>query len=191
MSTPVSITTLRVARHRRFRQWTIAAAGWTAAAVVIVGVVPTFGRLDAITAQLKQQGATAHSLAALQATLPTLSSEVDRLEHATAALHEPGTAEQQIAGLVADVRRLGRAASLGEVGWVPGDHPQRVDGLSLLPFQLHVAGDYSNTQKFMVALQALPRPIRLHDVEINADSPGSGKVDLRLTVDLVTAEQPQ
>ena len=189
MSTATSGTQQRLARYRKLRQWTITVSIWLAVAVVAGGVVPTFGRLAGVTAQLHQQAMAGASLASVRQASTVLQREVDRLERATSALHEPGTAEQQVAGLVADVRRLAHQASLGEVGWTPGDHPQRVDGLSLLPFQLHVSGDYGDTQKFMVALQALPRPIRLRDVEFDSSSPGSGRVELRMTVDLVTAEE--
>lgn len=177
----------RFDRYRLAGRWTLAGAGAAMITVLLAGVLPTVARLKLVSDQVVAQRETRAQLTVTRKTLPQTSVEVDRLERTTAALHSAMPAEQQVASLVSDVKRLARDARLGDLGWTPGEAPLRTRSLSLLPVRLHVAGEYPGMVKFMTALQALPRPIRLRDLDMTSDLPGSGRVDVRLTIDLVTA----
>lgn len=181
---------LCIAKYRTHSRWITAGASGAVVVVLLASVLPTFATLSKVSARTRQQERTVATLSAKRASLPATVEQVNRLRHATTVLHSTAPADQQVADLVKDLRRLNHAAGLGDMGWTPGETPTRAGALSLLPVKIHVTGEYTKVLSFMTSLQSLNQPIRLRDVQMTADTPGSGRVHVRLTVVLVTAEAP-
>ncbi len=91
--------------------------------------------------------------------------------------------QTEVAALLVDVSRTGRAAGLEFELFQPMDE-QRRDFYAELPIQIRVTGHFHEFSRFIEGLAALPRIVTIHDLRIDARRVESGASDPAVPLNL-------
>lgn len=126
------------------------------------------------------------------ASLEAYRQQVSTLEASFGALLRQLPDETEVASLLVDVSRTGRAAGLEFELFQPAAESAR-DFYAELPIRVRVSGRYHAFATFISGLAALPRIVTVHDIKIERHQrPGAalGAMSLSATVRTYRALEP-
>lgn len=154
---------------------------------LLLGYRPATQRLATLKLEVESRRQELEQNQQKARNLLELTMEVARLESQVKTYDRQFPKQMELGHFIGDLTQIARQLAIQEWRYTPGA-PKRNAAYYELPIQMQFQGDFLNVASFLRQMEDLQRLTRVNRVNIRSKGPGSGVVEVDLTMNIYFSE---